>query len=80
MEKLKEVFMYALGALIVLGFFGTIGVLMFVELSPSVHDALMLLLGVEATAFGAVVNYFYGSSKGSADKTAMLKNGNGAVD
>lgn len=80
MEKLKEIFMYGLGLMVVLGFFATVAILMFVDLSPSVKDPLLLLLGVEATAFGAIINYFYGSSKGSQSKDEAIEkrlNGNG---
>jgi len=68
----QEIFMYGLGLAVTLGFFATVAILMFVELSPTVKDPLLLLLGVEATAFGAIVNYFYGSSKGSQDKQASI--------
>lgn len=67
--------MYGLGLMVTLGFFATVAILMFVKLDPSVKDPLLLLLGVEATAFGAIVSYFYGSSQGSADKTEIMANG-----
>jgi hypothetical protein len=68
----QEIFMYVLGALVTLGFFGTVAILMFVDLAPSVKDPLMLLLGIEGGAFAAVIGYFYGSSKGSSDKQASI--------
>lgn len=75
MTKLwQQIFQYSLGAIITLSLLSTIMILIRSELSPSVHDALMILVGVEASAFTAVVSYFFGSSKGSSDKTEMLKN------
>ena len=73
----QEIFQYALAAIVVGALIATIMVLTQVELSPSVHDAMLILLGVEASGFTAVIQFFFGSSKGSADKTEMLKNGNG---
>lgn len=35
----------------------------------------LVLLGSLGTAFGAVVNYYLGSSLGSAQKTAMIQGG-----
>ena len=66
--------MYTLGCLIVFGYFATVIVLMFMNtgIPNSNRDAVMLLFGTLATSFGAVVQYFFGSSKGSSDKTAML--------
>ncbi len=69
----QQIFQYVLAAFIVLGFFGVIILLLFVDLSDSVQDALLILLGVLAGGFGAVVQYFFGSSKGSADKNDMIK-------
>ena len=77
MNKLwQQVFQYALAAIIVGALIATILILINATLSPSVHDALMILLGVEASGFTAVVQYFFGSSKGSSDKNALISNGN----
>lgn len=40
-----------------------------------VKDVLFTLLGALGAAFTQVVNYWLGSSKGSADKTNLLKTG-----
>lgn len=83
MEKTKNwqvIFQYALGGLITLSVIAVIIVLIFADLSPSVKDALLILLGVLASGFMAVINYFYGSSKGSSDKTDLIKKQNGEVD
>ena len=67
--KLRNIFMYILGALIVIGFFATT---IYLIASKANTDALMLILGALIGAFSTVVGYFYGSSKGSADKTELL--------
>lgn len=46
--------------------------LMYVEPKSGAKDALLILIGGLSAAFGGVVSYFFGSSSGSADKTAML--------
>ena len=71
----QQIFQYLLAAVIVGSLVATVMVLIRVEVSDSVHDALMLLLGVEASGFTTVVNYFFGSSKGSSDKTEIMSNG-----
>ena len=42
------------------------------DVNTSMRDALLILIGSLGAAFGAVVNYFFGSSKGSADKNQLL--------
>jgi len=69
MKNVKDIFMYTLGALIVIGFFA---VTIYLIYSGSYNDALMLIIGALIGAFSTVVGYFYGSSKSSADKTELL--------
>lgn len=61
--------MYALGALVALGFFTITFYLIY---SGKYDDAVMLIIGALIGAFSTVVGYFFGSSKGSADKTELL--------
>ena len=68
----QQIFQYALGGLVTLSLLSTIVILIYAELSPSVHDALLILVGVLASAFTAVVSYFFGSSKGSSDKNDLI--------
>jgi len=67
--------MYVLGSLIVIGTFILIGMLLVVVLkhpdSP-LRDVLVVSVGSLLAAFGAVVGYFYGSSKSSADKSETI--------
>ena len=69
---------YVLAWVIVLGFFGLIGALMFVEIPTKQSEVMFMLFGTLSAGFGAVIQYFFGSSKGSSEKTehiAKLKAG-----
>ena len=68
--KFKDWFMYVLGAIIVIGFFITLSHLI---TTGEYNKELGILLGALVGAFGLVVGYFYGSSKGSSDKNDMLR-------
>ena len=68
-------FMYALATIIVIGFFGVIAGLYFKAIPKESRDVALVLLGTLASEFGVIVKYFFGSSKGSSDKTKMLMNG-----
>lgn len=73
--KGKELFMYILGALIAVGTFVLIGMLVVVVLKnpdTPLKDVLVMSIGSLLAAFAGVVNYFYGSSKGSADKSESI--------
>lgn len=63
---------YVLAWVIVVGFFGLIGVLMFVEIPPKQNEVMFMLFGTLSAGFGAVIQYFFGSSKGSAEKTDRI--------
>ena len=73
----KEIYMYSLGALIVIAFFATIYLLAKVEMPLTNKDLLLIVIGALVAKFGDVVAYFFGSSKGSADKNEMLGGNNG---
>jgi hypothetical protein len=72
----QQIFQYGLGAIIVAGLFLVTYWLIIKDSPPSNKDALLIVLGVLASQFANVIGYFFGSSKGSADKDEMLKNGN----
>ena len=66
-------YQYALGAIIVIGFMA----LFFLNLlrpPDAANTVLSIMLGILGTMTSGVVNYFFGSSKGSADKTSMIYN------
>jgi hypothetical protein len=76
--KNKEIYMYALGALIVTGFFLILYVIFKAEMPASNKDIGLLIIGALVAKFSDVVGYFFGSSKSSADKTEIMKNQNNA--
>jgi len=70
--NLKEIYMYALGALIVVGFFFVLYIVFIAEVPTGNKDLGLLVIGALVAKFGDVVSYFFGSSKGSSDKTKMM--------
>lgn len=71
--KGKEIYMYAMGGVIVAGFFVLLGMLIYEAIPPTNENILSIAIGALIGFAGAVVTYFFGSSKGSADKNEMLK-------
>lgn len=55
------------------GFFVLILVLIFFDIKDGSKEIVYTLLGSFGTAFGMAINYFFGSSEGSKEKTKMLK-------
>ena len=72
-EFIKEGYMYLLGAIIVVGFFFLLYLLVYQQIPVENKDILNIVVGALIGSFTTVVGYFYGSSKSSADKTEMLK-------
>ena len=70
--EIKNIFKYALGGLIVLGFFIFGICLIIVDIPQENVDLLNLVVGSLLSAFATVVAYFYGSSLGSSEKNKML--------
>lgn len=68
----KDINLYVLAWVIIGGFFTLLGILMFNTLPADQNGVIFMLFGALATSFGSVIAYFFGSSKGSADKTKML--------
>jgi len=65
--------LYALAWTVVVGFFVLMVVLMVRPLPPGAAGYVNQLFGALAAGFGGVLSYFFGSSKGSADKTKMMQ-------
>jgi membrane protein DedA with SNARE-associated domain len=65
-----------LALLVCAGFFAAIWLTMKNDVDSSMRDALLILVGNLATCFGAVVNYYFGSSSGSQQKTDLLSSKN----
>jgi len=68
----KDVNLYVLAYLMIFGFFILTGLLCFVGLPDKSSQAVFILFGALVSGVGAVTQYFFGSSKSSADKTKML--------
>lgn len=61
--------MYILGAIVVVGF---IALAIFLIQSGKYQSAVDLMVGAIISSFTLVLGYFFGSSKGSADKTESM--------
>lgn len=70
--KIKDVFQYILGAVIVIGFFTLLVLLLYLTIPVENKDILNIVVGALIGSFTTIVGYFYGSSKGSSDKNEML--------
>ena len=70
----KTIYQYVLGAIIVAGFFVATYLLIYNSVPVENNDVLNMLLGALMAQFVNVVAYFYGSSKGSSDKTEIMSN------
>lgn len=70
--KTNSIAKYVLASIIVIGFFSLLALLLFQPLPPDTSGVIFMLFGALSAAFGAVVQYFFGSSVGSSDKTEIL--------
>ncbi len=64
----------ALAILITLGFFVSLGILVFASgaIPDGKKEIAYIMFGVLGSEFGSVCKYFFGSSRGSSDKTKLL--------
>jgi hypothetical protein len=76
MEPRREIQRYILAWLIIIGFIGLTGYLLHLSDSgktlADTTGSVFMLLGTIATAFGIVIQYFFGSTKASGEKTDQL--------
>jgi hypothetical protein len=57
---------------VTLGFFGVLAMMFTHAIPDTGHDVLLVLIGSLGSAWIAIINYYYGSSSGSAAKTQIL--------
>lgn len=65
----------AIGAVIIFGFFIVLGAMVARRLPAGAETEFSIMLGALATMTAAVVNYFFGSSAGSKEKTRLMAHG-----
>lgn len=68
----RDINLYTLAWVLVVGFFVLVGTLIFKELPKDSNGVIFMLFGTLATGFGCVTQYFFGSSKSSQEKTSLL--------
>lgn len=57
---------------VTVGFFGALAVVMLAPLQSAVHDLLLVMIGALQTAWVAIISYYFGSSKDSANQARMI--------
>jgi hypothetical protein len=72
MEKIKDIAGYVLAGLIVTGFFILLYMLIRDSVPEGNRDILHIVVGSLVGSFGTVVQYFFGSSMGSKEKTKLM--------
>jgi hypothetical protein len=63
-----------LAYLVTAGFFGMLVFMLFKPIPTENRDIVNIMLGVLGSTFGGIVAYYYGSTKGSEAKSALLAN------
>ena len=79
MKTLKDSYQYILGIAIIIAFFWLLVVLVKRPVPEGNDTLLNVTIGALIGAFTTVVGYFYGSSKGSADKNELIAKANDAI-
>lgn len=70
--RLKDIFQYVFAGFIAVGFFILLYLLIYQSIPTTNNDTLNLVIGGLLGAFSTIVGYFFGSSKGSAEKNELL--------
>lgn len=68
----KDINLYVLAWTVVASFFLIVALLLYKAIPVGQDNIVYMLLGTLGTGFITVLSYFFGSSKGSADKTTLL--------
>jgi hypothetical protein len=72
-KELKDVLMYVLGGIVVIGFFALLYLMLYWGVPEPNKDLFNILSGALVGSFTTIVGYFYGSSKGSSEKNDLIK-------
>jgi len=54
------------------GFFGILGLMMFIDIPDNAKDPLLIMLGALGAVVTGITQYYYGSSSGSSKKNNIL--------
>jgi len=71
-KGVRDIFMICLGAVIVVGFFMLMYFLVYIAIPETNKQILNLVIGALIASFSTIVNFYFGSSKGSQDKSEMM--------
>jgi len=74
MDKMKELFRYTIGYIVVIGALFLVALLFFVKIPDDNRDVINQTLGIIIGMAVTVVAYEFGSSKSSSDKDQLLIN------
>jgi len=69
---IKDKNLYIIAWLMIAGFFALLAFLLFIPVPADQSGVVFMLFGALSTSFAAVISYFFGSSAGSAAKSADL--------
>jgi len=72
--KSKDTFQYALAAVVVILFFIVVYLMLYCTIPVANQGPLNIIVGGLITGFATVLNYFFGSSKGSQAKDDIIAN------
>lgn len=70
--KAKEIYMYALAAIFVIGYFILIGLILTMVIPEQNKDIALMLFGTLTAGVSLILGYFFGSSRGSEEKNKLL--------
>ena len=70
--KIDNIFTYVLASSIVVGFFALLYLLIVKSVPETNSEVLNMTIGALIGCFTAIVGYYFGSSKGSKEKTDII--------
>ena len=74
MNKVKDIFMYAVASAVTICIFLVV-YLLATKPIPTENKEMFYVIIVSLVGFeGIIINYFFGSSRGSAEKSEIIKN------